>query len=141
MKAFLVLLLSTSLVTAGCSSASGGRVPVQMPTVGDTTAMADFVQRLPAGSRIRVDRTDGHSMKGTLMRASAQAITVQAHTRVPEPPLEIPQPPLEIPLNTVARVSLESAGGTSTAKAVGIGIAVGLGAFFGILAIIAASLD
>jgi hypothetical protein len=134
MKAFLVLLLSTSLVTAGCSSASGGRVPVQMPTVGDTTAMADFVQRLPAGSRIRVDRTDGHSMKGTLMRASAQAITVQAHTRVPEPPLEIP-------LNTVARVSLESAGGTSTAKAVGIGIAVGLGAFFGILAIIAASLD
>jgi len=135
MKKVLTLVLCLATATVGCSSASGGRVPVQMPTVSDTSAMADFVQKLSPGSRVRVDRTDGHSMKGTLMRATAQAITVQAHTRVPEPPLEIP-------LNTVTRVSLEgNGGGTSTARAVGIGIAAGLGAFFGILAIVAASLD
>lgn len=134
MKTFLVLLLSMSIVSAGCASTSSGRVPVQMPTVSDTTTMADFVQKLPAGSRVKVDRTDGHSMKGTLMRATAQAITVQANTRVPEPPLEIP-------LNTITRVALEGGSGGSTARAVGIGIAAGLGVFFGILAIIAASVD
>jgi hypothetical protein len=96
--------------------------------------MAEYVQKLPAGSRIRVDRTDGRSMKGTLMRATAQAITVQANTRVPEPPVEIP-------LNTVTRAQLEGNGGSSTARAVGIGIATGLGVFFGIIAVIAASGD
>jgi hypothetical protein len=134
MKTVLVLVLSLSIVSAGCSSASGGRVPVQMPTVSDTTTMAEYVQKLPAGSRVRVDRTDGHSIRGTLMRATAQSITVQAHSRVPEPPAEMP-------LNTVARVALENGNGTSTAKAVGIGIAAGVGTFFGILAIFAAAFN
>ena len=133
MKTVLVLVLSLSIVSAGCASASGARVPMQMPTVSDTTTMAEYVQKLPAGSRVRVDRTDGHSIKGTLMRATAQSITVQAHSRVPEPPAEVP-------LNTVARVALEN-GGASTAKAVGIGIAAGVGTFFGILAIFAAAFN
>lgn len=133
MKKVLVLVLSLSIVSAGCASTST-RVPVQVPTVSDTTTMADYVQKLPAGSRVRVDRTDGHSIKGTLMRATAQAITVQAHSRVPEPPVEMP-------LNTVARVALENGSGTSTAKAVGIGIAAGVGTFFGILAIFAAAFN
>jgi hypothetical protein len=134
MKRVLAAVLSIAIASAGCASASGTRTPVQLPTVGDTSAMAEYVQKLPAGSRIRVDRTDGRSMKGTLMRATAQAISVQANTRVPEPPLEIP-------LNTVTRIQLEGNGGSSTARAVGIGIAAGLGVFFGILAILAASLD
>ena len=132
MNRVLVLILSLSIVSAGCSSASGGRVPVQVPSTSDTTTMAEFVQKLPPGSRVRIDRTDGQSMKATLMRATSQAITVQARTRVPEPPIDIP-------LSTVARVALENGSGTSTAKAVGIGIAAGVGTFLGILAILAAS--
>jgi hypothetical protein len=134
MKKVLAAVLSIAIASAGCASTSGGRTPVPIPTVSDTSAMAEYVQKLPAGSRIRVDRTDGRSMKGTLMRATAQAITVQANTRVPEPPVEIP-------LNTVTRAQLEGNGGSSTARAVGIGIATGLGVFFGIIAVIAASGD
>jgi hypothetical protein len=73
-------------------------------------------------------------MKATLMHATSQAITVQARTRVPEPPIEIP-------LNAVARVAVENGSGTSTAKAVAIGIAAGVGTFLGILAIFAAALN
>jgi hypothetical protein len=38
-------------------------------------------------------------------------------------------------------VALENGSGTSTAKAVGIGIAAGVGTFFGILAIFAAAFN
>lgn len=134
MKTVLVLFLCMSIVSAGCASASGGRVPRSAPATADTTTMAEYVQKISPGSRVRVERTDGHSMKGTLMRASAQAITVQLNTRVPEAPVEIP-------LNSVARLSLDNGGGTSTAKAIGIGIAAGVGTFFGILAILAATWD
>jgi hypothetical protein len=100
--------------------------------VVEKAAMADYVQRLPAGSKVRVERTDGLTLRGTLMKATPDAIVVQTNTRVPEPPVELP-------LTSLARVTVETGGGTSTAKAIGIGIASGVGAFFGILAILAAT--
>jgi hypothetical protein len=134
LKQTLALVLCVAIATAGCASASSGQAPATAPVPAktDTATMADYVQRLPAGSRVRVDRTSGHSVKGTLMRASADAITVQANTRVPEAPIEIP-------IGEVTRVALDR--GSSTAKAVGIGVAVGVGTFFGILAILAASFE
>ena len=41
MKTVLVLVLSLSIASAGCASASGTRVPVQMPTISDTTSFAN----------------------------------------------------------------------------------------------------
>lgn len=134
LKQTLALALCVAIATAGCASSSGGPAPATapLPAKTDTATMADYVQRLPAGSRVRIDRTNGHPVKGTLMRASAETITVQANTRVPEPPIEIP-------IGDVTRVALDR--GSSTAKAVGIGVAVGVGTFFGILAILAATFD
>jgi hypothetical protein len=86
------------------------------------------VQRLPAGSRVRVERVDGSTLHGTLMKAAADAIVVQKNTRVPEAPVEVP-------MDQIARVTIENGGGASTGKAVAIGIASGVGAFFAILAI------
>lgn len=135
MRKLIATILTAAMITTGCASASGPRVAAApAPVIADTGAMAEYVQRLPAGSRVRVDRTDGTLLKGTLMKATAAAIVVQKNTRVPEPPIEIP-------LGQVARVMLENGSGTSTGKAVGIGIASGLGVFFGILAILAASWD
>jgi hypothetical protein len=99
----------------------------QPPSVVNTSSMADYVQRLPVGSRVRVERTDGTSLRGTLMKSTADAIVVQKNTRIPEPPIEIP-------VAQLARVTIDG-GSASTAKAVGIGIASGVGAFFAILAI------
>lgn len=127
LKHALALTLCASVITSGCASASGGRLPTPMPSIADTSTMAEYVQRIPAGSRVRVERTNGASMRATLMKATAQSIVVQRSTRLPEAPVEIP-------VRELARVTLDQ-GGTSTAKAVGIGIASGVGAFFGILAL------
>ncbi len=136
MRRLLAVLTSVSLIisTTGCASASGTRVAVA-PQAGaaDKSTMADYVQRLQVGSKVRVERTDGTSLRGTLMKASAESIVVQKNTRVPEPPLEVP-------VAQIARVTLEG-NGASTGKAIGIGIASGVGTFFAILAILAAAWD
>jgi len=134
MRRVLATILCAAMVTTGCASA--GRAPVTtapQASVVDTQAMADYVQRLPAGSKVRVERTDGTSLRGTLMKATAGTIVVQKNTRVPEPPVEVP-------VAQLARVTLNN-GGTSTGKAVAIGIASGVGAFFAILAIAFATVD
>jgi hypothetical protein len=133
-KQLTAVTLALALMTPGCASA--GRTPVAaapQPAVVDTASMADYVQRLPAGSKVRVERTDGTSLRGTLMKATGGTIVVQKDTRVPEPPVEVP-------VAQLARVTLNS-GGTSTGKAVAIGIASGVGAFFAILAIAFATVD
>ena len=53
---------------------------------------------------------------------------MQKNTRIAEPPVDIP-------VREIARVTLETSGGSSGAKAVAIGIASGVAAFFAILAI------
>jgi hypothetical protein len=127
MRKTIATVLMLAMVTTGCASAAGPRMAVaRQPGVVSTSSMADYVQRLPAGSRVRVERIDGTSLRGTLMKAAADVIVVQKNTRVPEPPIEIP-------VGQLARVTID--GGSSTAKAVAIGIASGVGAFFAIIAI------
>lgn len=136
MRRLLSILICTALITPATGCASAGRTAVttapQRPVV-DTTSMAEYVQRLPPGSKVRVERTDGTSLRGTLMKAGPDAIVVQANTRIPEPPIEIP-------IAQLARVTLNG-GGTSTGKAIAIGIASGVGAFFAIVAIVAATIS
>ena len=124
------MLLCSALITTGCASA--GRTPVTattlQPSVVDRTTMADYVQRLPMGSKVRVERTDGTTLRGTLMQTSDASIVVQKSTRIPEPPVAIP-------IGELARVTTESGGGIGAGKAAAIGIASGVGAFFAILAI------
>src|SRR5262245_34896072 len=138
MRRLLAILICLSLIIpgAGCASAGGTRMatPTTMaPSVVDTAAMADYVGRLQAGSKVRVELTSGAALRGTLMKTAPDAIVVQKNTRIPEAPIQIP-------LAQIARVTVDN-GGTSPAKAVGIGIASGVGVFFGILAILAATLN
>ncbi len=133
-RKILTLLLVAALLTTGCASASGGRSGAQIAPAIDQSTLADYAQRIPAGSRVRLERTSGEMMRGTLMKATAQAVTIQKNTRIPEAPVEVP-------LTSIARLTLDQGGGSSTAKAIGIGVATGVGAFFAILAIIAASWD
>ena len=86
---------------------------------------------IPAGSRVRVERTTGGTLRGTLIKAGTDSITVQRNTRVPEPPVDIL-------LGTVTRLTLDQ--GSSTGRNVAIGVASGVGATFGVLLILAAVL-
>jgi len=131
-RKMVAALVCVAFATAGCASAGGQRIPQSAPgvPVQDTAVLADYVQRLAAGSKVRVEKTDGSSFRGTLMKATPQVILVQKNTRVPEAPLEIP-------LEQLTRVALDN-GGSSVGKTVAIGVGTGVAATFGVLLILAA---
>ena len=130
-KQLTAVVLSGALMAGGCASASGPRVPADpQPPAIDRSVMAEYAQRLPAGSKVRVDRTNGPSIRGTLMKATSDSIVVQRDTRVPEAAMEIP-------MGNITRLTLDH-GGSSTGKNVAIGIVSGVGATFGVLLLLAA---
>ena len=123
------IVLCATLISGGCASAAGPRVVQDTAAPLDRALLADYVQRIPAGSKVRVERTTGGTLRGTLLKAGADQVTVQRNTRVPEPPVDIP-------FGTITRITLDS--GSSTGKTVAIAIGTGVGATFGVLLLLAA---
>ena len=120
-----VLLLTAAL--GGCASAITGPPETSPPL--DATLVEQYAERLPAGARVKVEKTNGDTLHGTLLKAAPDAIVVQTNTRVPEPPVEIR-------FTDIARLTVDQPGG-STGRAVGIGIATGVGYSCGILVLAA----
>jgi hypothetical protein len=135
LKQIIALGLCASLLT-GCASAGLRASAVQPDAVrqaqSDTRVIADYVQKLPAGSTVKVEMTNGKSIKGTLMSATETSIVVQRNTRIPEEPVTIALP-------DVARVTLETGHG-NPGRAIAIGAAAGAGAAVGAILILAALL-
>ena len=127
-KQALALVLC-ALIGTGCASAGAARVPQDSAAAMDRALLADYVQRIPAGSKVRVERTAGGTLRGTLLKAGTDQVTVQRNTRVPEPPIDVP-------FNTITRITLD--GGSSTGKTVAIAVGAGVGATFGVLLLLAA---
>lgn len=124
-----VAVLVTASLLAGCASAGGVRAPAPFGPE-DRRAIAEFVQRLPVGSQVRVERSTGRTTRGTLMSATADAIVVQPATRLPEAPVTIPT-------SEILRVTLD-AGSGGLGRSIAIGAAIGAGATFGVLLLLAA---
>lgn len=126
----IAVVLIGSLAAGGCASGGAPRVE-SSPTFGpdERAVLVDYVKKLPAGSRVRVERTAGDMLKGTLLKATDDAIVIQRNTRIPEAPVNVP-------LDQITRVTIENGGGSG--RSVAIGVAVGVGAFFGIGLILAA---
>jgi hypothetical protein len=132
--ALVLTITSTGCATAPRYSASVIGTPAQSAAARpDPALIAEFVKKVPVGSRVRVELADGRTIKGTLMRNDVDPLVVQRRTRVPEPPLEIRTA-------DVLAMELEQPGGMS-GKAIGIGMAAGVGLTFGVLMIIAALLS
>ena len=125
-KQAIAVLMSLSL--AACVSAGGARP--QAAPVTDPAVMADYVQRLPIGSRVKVERTSGGSLTGTLMRADETVLIIQKRT---DPPLT----PLTIPLQDVTRVTVE--GNSSTAVKIWAGVGIALTCLYVFSAVLIAS--
>lgn len=120
---------------SGCATGGGPRVAMMsLPqstaskAAPDPAVMAEYVQKLPLGTKVRVDRASGRSVRGTLMKATAESIIVQPRTRLPEPPVEIP-------LADVLAVTPEAPNG-NIGKAIGIGAAAGAAAALGVILIL-----
>ena len=125
-------LLSVALAVAGCAPARysrAGRAPAQITASNDPVTLAEYVQKLPPGSRIRVDTTAGRTVRGTLIKASADELVIQRNTRVAVPPEAIPTAQL-------ARVVVEPAA-SSNGKSMAIGAAIGAGAAVAVVWMIA----
>ena len=130
MRRPLALLLTCILAAPGCAT-SGGRVSPQTELAVVTPAIAEFVQKLPLGSALQVDRRQGRSVRGTLLKATADLVIVQPSTRLPEAPVEIA-------MTDIVRVQPTTSNGRSLGKAIGVGAAAGAGAALGVFLILLA---
>lgn len=132
-KKSIALLLVVAVVSSGCASAEGARVvPTHVAPQEVHKEMVDYVLALPVGSRVRVERTAGRTIHGTLMGADTRAVIVQRATRIPEAPVTVP-------LGDITRIQIEER--SNLAKAIIIGAAAGAGATFAVLLLIAAALE
>jgi hypothetical protein len=132
MKRFLALIVSIAVSASGCATTTAGQA-ARLPAPGDgTTTMAEYAQRIPVGSRVRVEVADGRKVRGTLMKADAGSVVVSPATRVPEAPLEVP-------MGDVRRIELDQS--MNVGKAIAIGAATGVAATFGILFLLFAMVD
>jgi hypothetical protein len=124
----IVLMLCATLGSTGCATARTPRVN-SAPSVDQDSArrvLVEYAQSLPRGADVRVSRAHGRSLRGTLMKATDESVVIQPRTRLPEPAVEIP-------FNDVLEVTPEHHGGSSVAKAIGIGAAAGAAAMLTVL--------
>ena len=129
MRKLLALITCASLFVSGCATTGAPRLQAPRSPV-DPGLLASYVKQLPIGSRVRADLTNGHTVKGTLMKATDTSIVVQRRTRIPEAPDELL-------LSTVLAVQVE-AGNGGTARTVWAAAAAGAGAALGVLLVLAA---
>ena len=133
-RSLMAGLLCTVLAAQGCAT-SAALARGQGQSAPDVAAarviLAEYVQRLPPGAAVRVERTKGPTLRGTLLKATAQSVIVQPRTRVPEPAVEVP-------MSEVMTVEPYSPAGPNVAKAIGIGAAAGAGAALAVFYIIVA---
>jgi hypothetical protein len=119
----IILLMCAALTSPGCATTGAvgsARRPVRT-AAADASVLLEYVQSLPPGSLVRVERANGRTLRGILMKATAGSLIVQPRTRIPEPPVEVA-------LTEVLSVTPESPNGHNLVKAVALGAAAGAGA-------------
>ena len=123
MRAFVSVLLAGILSVSPVLAA-------QEPVNADVEAAAwrEMASAIPLGSRVKVRTESGRRLTATLMTVEDDGIVVKRDARVPEPAVTIPY-------SEIAQLQREEKTGFTWAKALGIGLAAGVGAILTIFAI------
>ena len=128
----IALILCAAMTTVGCATSGATNL---VPTTANRdagsatrSALAEYIQKLPPGTEVRVGRSNGHAVKGTLIKGTDESIFVQPKTRIAEPVVEIP-------MTEVLQITLERHGGYSVGRAIGAGAAAGAAATLAIFLI------
>ena len=87
-----------------------------------------FAEKVEVGTELTVRLNDGRRFRATFVGTQDTAMLVQPRTR-------IPVPIQAVPYDEVTRIE-RTRPGVTAGKAVAIGVATGVGAFFGILALV-----
>ena len=94
----------------------------------ETAAFQQLASGIPPGTRVKVRTTDGRRLTATFMAADDLHIVVKRHSRVPEPAVAIA-------FADLTELRREERSGFSIGKAIGIGLAAGVGAILTLFAI------
>jgi len=86
-----------------------------------------FAEQVEVGTELNVRLNDGRQFRATLVGVRDNAMLIQPKTR-------IPVPIQAVPYEEVTRIE-RTKSGIGAGKAVAIGVATGVGTFFGILAL------
>jgi len=86
-----------------------------------------FAEKVEVGTELTVRMNDGRRFRATFVGTHDTAMLVQPRTR-------IPVPIQAVPYDEVTRIE-RTRPGVTAGKAIAIGVATGVGAFFGILAL------
>lgn len=99
----------------------------------EAAAFKQLAAGIPLGSLVKLQVRDGRRLTATLMAVDDEGIVVKRASRVPEPAVAVR-------FGELTRLQREVKGGFSAAKALGIGLAAGVGAILTLFAI-AVSID
>ena len=122
MKAVLIALVSVHSVTAQTSAPPSER-----------DIWRNFAQRVDIGTELNVQLNDGRRVRATLVGVQEETVLLQPKTR-------IAVPVQAVRYDEIVRMEPRKAG-NGAAKAVAIGVATGVGTFFGIMALLFAASD
>jgi hypothetical protein len=134
-KQAMAVVMCAAIATSGCASTGATRIgPMPSPSQGAATraVLVEYVQKLPPGTAVRIDRAKGRSLRGTLIKATDQSLFVQPKTRIPETIVEIA-------MDDVLGVTPVPPGGNNLGRAIGAGAAAGAGATLAIFLILIAA--
>jgi hypothetical protein len=128
MKGITIIVIASLLFTPLVA-----RAQQTLSSNAELEAYKQLAAGMPLGSRVKVQTRDGKRMTATLMSVTDAAIVVKRESRVPEPAVSIA-------FADLTRLHLEEKSGFSMGKALGIGLAAGVGAILTLFAI-AVSID
>jgi hypothetical protein len=133
----IAVVMCAAMATSGCAATGAMRV-TSAPSVAQGSAgravLVEYLQKLPPGTAVRIDRAKGRSLRGTLMKATDQSLFIQPRTRIPEVVVEIP-------VDNVVGVTPVPQGGNNLGRAIGAGAAAGAGVTLAIFLILIAAFD
>lgn len=94
----------------------------------EAAAFQHLAAGIPLGTRVKVRTKQGRRLTATLMAVDDQRIVIKRESRVPEPAVAIA-------FADLAALQRDEKGGFSLGKALGIGLAAGVGAILTLFAI------
>lgn len=127
----LAVILSAALAT-NCAAAAYQRGPTAAPGP-QPVVTSEYLRAMPVGTLVKVQLTDGETVRGDLMLVRDAEIVIQPRTR-------IHVPPRTIALERVVGVEIQRE--NNMARAIAVGAAVGAAAAISVfLALLAAFAD
>jgi hypothetical protein len=121
-------IVSLIVVAALVFHAAGAAAQTALTPDTETAAFRQLAESIPLGTRIIVRTRDGRRLNATLVAVDPGRLIVQRNGRVPEPAVEIA-------FDDVARLERAPSSSFSMGKAIGIGLAAGVGAILTMFAI------